>query len=139
MIVLDTDHVSILQHADSDVAQRLIDRLSESNEPIATTAITLEEQMRSWLALINRTTDARKQVAFYARFVGTHEFFKDWQLLPFDEQAADHFVLLRQSRLRVATTDLKIAAICLVHSATLLSRNVVDFERVPALISESWL
>jgi tRNA(fMet)-specific endonuclease VapC len=35
--------------------------------------------------------------------------------------------------------DLKIAAICLAHDATLLSRNLRDFEKVPDLRTENWL
>ena len=61
MIILDTDHVSILQHADSDFAATLRERLTNSTDyVVATTAITLEEQPRSWLSLINRYTDVRR-------------------------------------------------------------------------------
>lgn len=35
--------------------------------------------------------------------------------------------------------DLKIAAICIAHDAMLLSRNLVDFEKVPGLRVENWL
>ena len=35
--------------------------------------------------------------------------------------------------------DLKIAAIALSHAALLLSRNLVDFTRVPGLRVENWL
>jgi predicted nucleic acid-binding protein len=35
--------------------------------------------------------------------------------------------------------DLKIAAICLVEGATLLSANLKDFQQVPGLHVEDWL
>jgi tRNA(fMet)-specific endonuclease VapC len=35
--------------------------------------------------------------------------------------------------------DLKIACIALAHEALLLSRNLVDFEKVPGLRVENWL
>lgn len=41
--------------------------------------------------------------------------------------------------MRIGTMDLKIAAICLAHDATLLTRNLVDFEKVPGLRVENWL
>jgi tRNA(fMet)-specific endonuclease VapC len=34
--------------------------------------------------------------------------------------------------------DLKIAAIVLSHDATLLSRNLMDFRKVPGLKVEDW-
>ena len=41
--------------------------------------------------------------------------------------------------IRIGTQDLKIAAIVVEHGALLLSRNTIDFERVPGLQVESWL
>ena len=140
MILLDTDHISILQHADSELAQSLLRRLSQGTDrDIATTAITLEEQSRSWLSLIHRYSDARRQVAYYDRFVATFRFFARWRGAPFDDAAAVRYEELRSARIRVGSTDLKIAAICLVNGATLLSRNRLDFLRVPGLRVEDWL
>jgi predicted nucleic acid-binding protein len=34
--------------------------------------------------------------------------------------------------------DLRIAAIALAHGLTVLTRNVVDFAAVPALLVEDW-
>ena len=36
------------------------------------------------------------------------------------------------------TMDLKIAAITIANDATLLTRNVVDFQRIPNLRIEDW-
>jgi tRNA(fMet)-specific endonuclease VapC len=41
-------------------------------------------------------------------------------------------------KIRIGTMDLKIAAIALAHGATLLSRNLVDFKKVPGLTVEDW-
>ncbi len=140
MIILDTDHVSILQHADSEVAGTLQERLAHSpGGDVATTAITLEEQSRSWLSLINRYADVRRQVTYYDRFVATFRFFAKWRVVPFDDAAAVRFQELRSARIRIGSTDLKIAAICLVNDATLLSRNLTDFRQVPGVRVEDWL
>jgi tRNA(fMet)-specific endonuclease VapC len=140
MIVLDTDHISVLQHADSEVAAALQARLAASADGgVGTTAITLEEQSRSWLGLIARFTDARRQVAYYERFVASYRFFAKWRVLPFDDAAAVRFEGLRSARTRIGSSDLKIAAICLVNDATLLSRNRADFLQVPGLRVEDWL
>jgi len=140
MILLDTDHISILQHAESPAAETLDERLSSSlDQAIATTAITLEEQSRSWLNLIHRYTDVRQQVTYYRRFVAAIRFFQDWRIVPFDDVAATRFRELRSARIRIGTNDLKIASICLVNGATLLSRNLADFLQVPGLRVEDWL
>jgi tRNA(fMet)-specific endonuclease VapC len=44
----------------------------------------------------------------------------------------------RQQRLRLPTHDLRIAAICVAHVATLISRNRRDFAQVPGLQVEFW-
>ena len=38
----------------------------------------------------------------------------------------------------IGTHYLKIAAICLAHDATLLTRNLKDFGQVPSLLVEDW-
>jgi tRNA(fMet)-specific endonuclease VapC len=140
MIILDTDHISILQHADSPIAQSLSERLANSpDRDVTTTAISLEEQSRSWLSLISRYSDVRRQVTYYDRFVATCRFFAKWRVVPFDDRAAEQFQQLRAARVRIAATDLKIASICQVNSATLLSRNLRDFRKVPGLHVEDWL
>lgn len=55
------------------------------------------------------------------------------QLLGYEVNAADEFERLRQTKVRVGTKDLRIAAICLANDATLLTRNSQDFGRVPGL------
>ena len=52
MIHLDTDHLSLLQARDAPVAFALQSRLEAfPPDEVVTTVITLEEQMRGWLAL----------------------------------------------------------------------------------------
>jgi tRNA(fMet)-specific endonuclease VapC len=122
MIILDTDHISVLQHEDSSKALALLQKLdSIPPEDIATTAVTVEEQARSWLSLIGRYTDVRQQVKYYDRLMAMVDFFAGWRLLRFNESAAEKFRRLRQERVRIASTDLKIAPIALVNNATLVS------------------
>ena len=140
MILLDTDHLSILQHAESEAADALRLRLKQSvDRDIGTTVISLEEQSRSWLDLIRRYSDARQQVEYYARFADAIRFFEGWWILPFDGDAANQFRILRAARIRIGTSDLKIAAIALTSDATLLTRNLRDFSQVPGLRVENWI
>jgi tRNA(fMet)-specific endonuclease VapC len=140
VIILDTDHINILQNERSKDHVMLVNRMvASSDQTFATTAITVEEQMRGWLALIRRTNDAKRQVSAYERLNGVIDYFSRWSRLPFDIAAADRFEGLRRQKIRIGTMDLKIAAIALVHDALLLSANLRDFEQVPGLRVEDWL
>ena len=128
----------MLQYRDSPQAFALQARLEALPKDVATTVITVEEQMRGWLELIHRYTHVRHQVEYYDRLIRLFAFFADWYVLPFDEHAADTFEQLRQQRVRIGTMDLKIASIALVHNATLWSGNLRDFQQVPGLHVEDW-
>jgi len=58
--------------------------------------------------------------------------------LPFDREAAARFLKLRKQGVRIGTMDLRIACIVMEHDALLLTRNTVDFEKVPGLKFENW-
>lgn len=51
MIILDTDHLTVLKYARDSRFMTLAQRMADSvDQDFATTAITLEEQLRGWLA-----------------------------------------------------------------------------------------
>jgi tRNA(fMet)-specific endonuclease VapC len=59
------------------------------------------------------------------------EFFATFLIAPFDQSTADLLDSLQVAKVRIATRDLKIAAISLASNALLLTANRRDFERVP--------
>jgi|CXWL01.1.fsa_nt_gi tRNA(fMet)-specific endonuclease VapC len=138
MLVLDTDHLVELDLA-STAGLVLERRLQNTTEDVATTIISAEEQFRGWLAQIHRERDPHKQIDSYARLRRRIDFFAAWHVLDWSDQAATIFQDLRQQRVRIGTMDLKIASIVLSTNATLLSRNIRDFEQVPGLQVEDWL
>ncbi len=138
MLVLDTNHVSELTYRTA-AGLRLIQKLDVTNEDAAVTAINVEESLRGWLAEIRRRTDPRTQIAAYQRLIRQVEVFASWLVLPWDEDAADHFDSLKSLRQQVGMQDFKIACICLAHDATLLTRNLADFKPIPGLRVENWL
>jgi tRNA(fMet)-specific endonuclease VapC len=140
MIILDTDHVTVLRYREHSQFTVLAAKMEHSPDPdFATTAITVEEQMRGWLAAIRRARKVHNQILYYTRLVGAVRFLNNWQILSFDEPAADRFEALRKDRIRIGTQDLKIASIAMEAGALLLSANLRDFERVPGLRVENWL
>ena len=105
-----------------------------------TTIITAQEVAEGWCTFIRRQkAGTSKQIHGYAEFQHSLELLMALTVLAFDEQAAGIFRDLRKALPQAGTQDLKIASICLAHDATLLTRNEVDFQKVPHLRLENWL
>lgn len=138
MLVLDTDHLSILD-LDTIEAFNLGHRLSLilPQEPVVT-IITYEEQMRGWLAYIAQAKTQTQQITVYQKLRKLVDRFSRMALLDYDAEAARYFEQLTKARIRIGTMDLRIAAICLANNATLLTRNLRDFGQVPGLKVEDW-
>ncbi|HZZ79499.1 MAG TPA: type II toxin-antitoxin system VapC family toxin [Gemmataceae bacterium] len=48
------------------------------------------------------------------------------------------YIELKEKKTRAPTMDLRIASIVLANDATLLTRNLRDFQRIPGLKVEDW-
>jgi tRNA(fMet)-specific endonuclease VapC len=138
VLVLDTNHVSELGYA-TPAGLRLRERLVAAAEDTATTIVSVEEQLRGWLAEIHRLGSPHEQIPAYQRLQERVEFFAAWVVLSWDTDAADLFLNFRRQGLRIGSMDLKIACIALVHDATVLTRNTNDFAHVPGLRVTNWL
>ncbi len=136
--ILDSDHVAALDRG-GNLAERLRRRLRASGDQSVVTILTLEEQLRGWLAQIKRATTPDAEIQAYEKLLGRFRFFERWTILPWTRESSDPFQRLRSVRSRIGTMDLRIASIALAHDATLLTRNVRDFEQVPGLRVENWL
>jgi tRNA(fMet)-specific endonuclease VapC len=138
MYLLDTDHITLLDRGGAEGGHLRVRLALVPPEEVVASVVSYEEQMRGWLAYIAQLREVERQAEGYQRLTRMLEFYCMTPLLPFDEHAIEHFHRLWRGRLRIGTMDLKIAAIALAHNATLLSRNLVDFGKVPALHVEDW-
>ena len=91
-----------------------------------------------WNAYISQAKEATSVVRGYERLQRVLSNFSEAQVVPFNNAAASVFDALREQRVRIGTMDLRIASITLAHDMTVLSRNLVDFNRVPGLTGENW-
>jgi tRNA(fMet)-specific endonuclease VapC len=139
MLILDIDHLVEYQKGVSPEADRLKQRLDETDEPFGTTIITVEEVMRGWLAAVRRTKDPFRQINAYGKLRQLFRFFATWEVLDWTAACAAEFPSLKAAKIRVGTMDLKIASIALANGATLLTRNLDDFQKVPGLRVVDWL
>lgn len=113
-----------------------LERVPESQ--VLVSIISYEEQMRGWLALMNRITAVDQQAAYYKRLEEVLYFYSTMSLVSFDSRVVDQFQALWVQRIRIGTMDLKIAATALAYDATLVTRNLGDFSKVPGLRLEDW-
>jgi tRNA(fMet)-specific endonuclease VapC len=139
MILLDTDHFSVFTDERDPRHERLNRRLDAAAEEVACTIVSVEEVLRGWLAIIHRLRDVHRQIPAYVRLGQLFDVLSDWEVVPFDERAADQFMRLRRQRIRISTMDLKIASIALVNDALLATANLRDYSRVSQLRCENWL
>ena len=94
--------------------------------------------MRGWLTDIPEARSIERQQAKYHQLIRMLNYYYATPILPFDDAAVAVFQNLWLQRLRVGTMDIKIAAIALANEATLLTRNLSDFGKVPGLRAEDW-
>ena len=138
MFVLDTDHMSLLQRGGAE-GQRIWQHIRvHPPDDLATTIISFEEQTRGWLARIAQATTMQRQIADYGELKQLLQDYCNIAVLAYDVRAVAEFEHLRQLKIRVGTMDLKIAAIALVNSATLVTRNLSDFGKVSGLKTDDW-
>ena len=138
MVLLDTGHMSLIERGGMECG-RILSRLRLiSRNQVSTSIVSFEEQTRGWLARIAQNPNMDRQVVIYAELRRTLRNYCDITVLEFDTSAATEFNRLRIEGVRIGTMDLKIASIALANDATLLTRNLSDFQRVPNLRAEDW-
>ena len=133
--VLDTDHVTLLQHDHPHVSRRFA---AVASSDVAVAVISAEEQIRGRLNIIRKYGTTARQVQAYIAFRTTLDFFNRITLLDFDQAAYTHYEPLRQQKIRIGSQDLRIAAIVLATNGILVTRNARDFGQVPGLTITDW-
>ena len=139
MYLLDSDHLTILWYDQDKSYVALLSRLADhSDDQFAVSIVTVEEQLRGWLAYVAKATGVDGAIKGYSKLREVIQRFSEVNVLDYDIKAADVFVEMRSQGVRVGTMDLRIAAIAIANDLTLLTRNTIDFERVPNLRFEDW-
>jgi len=139
MVILDTNILSILEWQDSSAAKKITKKLSTlPRSEIATTIVTFEEQMQGWSSFIRSKRTMKEQVAGYARVSQQLKMYCSTIILGFDELAAVEFQRLKKLHPQIGNNDLRIAAIALIHDATMVTANLRHFSPITGLKVEDW-
>ena len=130
MIILDTDHLSVLRYKETQRAKKLVERMEKSKEkPLATTIVNVEEAMRGWMATLAKERLVERQISAYRELAELFEFFSGYSIVLWDAKSSLLFNGFRRSGVRIGTRDLKTASIAFANDATLLTANRRDFEK----------
>lgn len=103
--------------------------------------VALEEVLRGRLDAIRRAQAGRIRLTLelaYDHFRDALEDTQPYRILPYT--AAAHALVegWQRAKIRVGTNDMRIAAICIDHGATLVTRNARDYAQLPGLTFDVW-
>lgn len=136
LYVFDTSVIGFIEQAHPAMMRRL--QSVPVTDALATTIVTISETFAGWLPVCRRAQTSATRVQVYERMQRSFNFYRGMTCLPFDPAAATIFDQLKAQKIRIGTNDLTIAAITLSVNGVLVTRNLVDFERVPNLLLQDW-
>lgn len=104
-------------------------------------AVVAEGLTRGHLSVIRRAEAGRGRVGIvraYELFEQTFDVLRHVALLTYLDAAEAIYQQWRSEKRKGSTHDLRIAATCVAHSVTLVTRNRRDFDTIPGLSVEFW-
>ena len=130
MFLLDTNScIALLNRTSANLAKRL-QRLAPSD-------VALCSMVKAELLF-----GARRSARVSENLTLLQRFFDPFVSLPFDDECAEHYGLIRADLQRIGTpigpNDLVIAATARAYDCTLVSRNTGEFSPVVGLRVENW-
>lgn len=136
MIMLDTDILSLIFVDHSRVMQQV--RIAPESPVIS--LVTRIEVLQGRFDALLKAADADQVLTAQARLAVAEKELAKYTLIPFDDVAGAAFNDLRQEKKfrKIGRKDLLIACIALANRATLVTRNLRDFQVVPGLKLENW-
>lgn len=138
--VLDTDHWSIAQQESGEESVELNRRIAASSKDDFFVSIpTFHEQCLGAHTYLSRAKNSDDLVRGYEHFQKIVSSYTRFEVAEFDSKTAIVYDQLKQANYRTGKMDLRIAAVTLSIGATLLTRNLSDFEMIPGLACENWI
>jgi tRNA(fMet)-specific endonuclease VapC len=137
--LLDTDHASFMQRRSSREYAVLTARMAQHPpSDFALAIVSFHEQLLGGHNVIHRARTVPELIRAYGLLEDILRDYRTAQVLPFDAAAAAIFLGLRGQQVGLKAMDLRIASIALSRGLVVLTRNSVDFSKVPGLAIEDW-
>jgi tRNA(fMet)-specific endonuclease VapC len=137
MFVLDTDTLTHLLHGRPEVAERV----AQFADQVVITEASRIEQLRGRFDAVFKAENAEALLRARQRLLQTEAVLSRLTILPIDAAAAMEFERLIGTKglRRLGRGDLLIASIALARKATVVTRNLKDYQKVPGLKLENWV
>jgi tRNA(fMet)-specific endonuclease VapC len=137
MYLLDSDTLTYLHAGHGKVVQCL--RQCDDVE-IGIAIVTKAEVLRARCDFLLKASDIEQLMRAQKWLERSEALMQQLLVVPFDERAAATFERLREvkSVRKIGHVDRLVASVALANQATLVTRNVRHFRRVPNLILENW-
>lgn len=133
--VLDTDVLSLLQDGHPAVVHRVAQCPPAA---LSISVISVEEQLSGWYRRIRQAKQPEQLARAYERLAASVGALSRLRVLSFSVPVIHRYRLLQKQIRNVRKMDLRIAATALEHGAILVTRNLLDFQRIPGVQCEDW-
>ncbi len=133
--VLDTDTLSLYQVGHAAVVRNVLAQLATD---LAVSVITIEELLTGWYTKLRRAKKRDQLARAYQRLTDAVRLLTNFELLSFTEPAILRYEQLRKAHRHASKNDLRIAAIVLENTGTLVTRNTTDFQGIKGLRLADW-
>lgn len=130
-----TDTLTLYERMHPVVVRNVFYHLADD---IRVTSITVEEQLGGWFTNLRAARTPLQLETAHIRLAGAVQLLSGWDIVAFTATSAMRFQSLLRQRLNVGGNDLRIAAIAMERGATVVTRNLRDFRRIPGVMCEDW-
>jgi tRNA(fMet)-specific endonuclease VapC len=135
LYILDTDTLTLLNWNDPAVLRNCVLHI---HDEIATTIISVEEQLSGWHRALRQVKSTSQLTAIYERMSDSVRSLRLLSIHSFSPAAAQRYDQLQALKLGIKKMDLRIAAVTLERQGVLVTRNKRDFQRIPSLAIIDW-
>ena len=133
---LDTDIFTLAYYDNANVRKRI----AQHSSYVAITVVTRFEVLWGRITSILKSSDSIQLKQAWDNLQRSETYLTTFPIEPFNDAAiaiSQHFENDKVIR-KIGRADLLIACITLAHNATLVTRNVKDFAKIPNLKIENW-
>ena len=136
---LDTNTITLLEHQSPVIVATTEAKLK--TDTVAIPAFARIEVLEGRFQSVRKAANGIELDKAVDRLRTTEQLLALFTTLPFDKRAFqlfDLFISPAPKKVNISRGDLLIACIALAHDATLVTRNVKDFAKIPNLKIENW-